>query len=304
MNNVAPVVVVALLGCLGLTGCINPLPGAGAIKGDRSEAAAMALLEASAEAHGGDERFAEVRRIEVAYDGQWLNNVWKLQPELVDRGYRQSSVEMIAFGEGWPRVEQTHTGPAGEKLVAWPAGDREVVEGGAWVDYRPKPGVDQAAWRGGPEVESAENQEAAAMVAEAYRMFLTGPFYFTQRRGMAIPRLSEGDGVVVVMSEPDVVDGVACEQVLVRLRPGFGVSEEDRVQVAIGRDDRLVRRVRFSLEGYRGTRGATADVVLAGFETVEGLVFPTEFLEIVTHPIDREVHRWTAERIEVGFEEQ
>lgn len=110
----------------GLTGCINPLPSS--VSAKVSEPAALELLAASAEAHGGDERFAEVTEINVSYDGEWLNNVWKLQPMLVDREYRKSSVEKIYYGpnkthktQSWPTVHQVHTGPDGEakKRVIW-----------------------------------------------------------------------------------------------------------------------------------------------------------------------------------------
>ncbi|MGB0768347.1 MAG: hypothetical protein ACPGYV_11630 [Phycisphaeraceae bacterium] len=278
-------------------GCINPLPGS--VEATASEPAAIALIEASAQAHGGDERFARVREIEVGYDGEWLGRVWVFQPILVDRGFRKASVETIRYADNaWPSTHQVHNGPEGVKRVRWPAEARslasdeaesafvEPVAGGAAVLYNGEPTSD--------EPLRARQEQAAAMVAEAYRMFLTAPFYFTQRAGRG------GDGratMIAVMSEPDVVDGVDCDQVLLEVRPGFGDSEVDRVQVAIGRDDRLVRRVRFSLEGFDGTRGATADIELAGHVDVAGLTLPTRFLEIVTHPIDREVHRWRAQFI-------
>ncbi|MEM9882804.1 MAG: hypothetical protein AAF800_07795 [Planctomycetota bacterium] len=280
--------VVALTLCL--YGCINPLPsevGAG-----KSDPAAVALLEASAEAHGGDERFARVTRIDVSYDGQWLNNIWRVQPMLVDYDYRQSSEETIAFGDGWPVVAQVHRGPGGVKTVRWPAArpDAETIAGGASVRY-------DGEWVPDPE-ERVRVEEAAAMVAEAYRMFLTGPFYFTQRRGGG----GAGDGLTAVSAEPAKVAGVMCDQVLVELRPGLGTSEADRVLVSIGQDDRLVRRVRFSLDGFRKTRGATADVLLDGFAEVEGLTFPTEFLEVVVHPIRSTVHEWEAVDLSVMTE--
>ncbi|MEM7626898.1 MAG: hypothetical protein AAF333_14990 [Planctomycetota bacterium] len=273
-----------------LSGCINPLPGS--VGADASDPAALALLAASAEAHGGDANFAAVEEIDVRYDGEWLNNVWKLQPMLVDRGFRKASTEAIVYGGPpsygeWPVVIQEHTGPEGKKTVVWPSAlppDYEPLDGGAAVFYNDQPIKDTE--------ERVRQEEASAMVAEAYRMFLTGPFYFTQRSGSS----SE---MVAVMSEPDTVLGAACDQVLVELRPGFGTSEVDRVQVAIDRDTKFVRRVRFSLDGFRKTAGATADVELDGYTEIDGLVFPTRFLEIVTHPIDREVHRWEAKSIEV-----
>ena len=342
-------------------GCIDPLPGKVEAGGPQPEA--LELLSASAEAHGGDAAFAGIRQIVVDYDGQWLNNVWKLQPELVDRGYRGSSREWIVYppfrgvnDPYWPVVKQVHTGPDGEKVVQWPAGaGQEVVARGPAGDgdgaggtrgasvfydgqlpsqYRKQPaegsGGKAKGEEGdaepldpdqGPGVGDEVAQEAAAMVAEAYRMFLTGPFYFTQRDRSAAsqvaPRETAGGSaerrgmllelpvqdnrpmsrLTAVMSKPTTVGGAVCDQVLVELRPGFGVSPVDRVQVAIDRQTKYVRRVRFSLDGFRETRGATAEVELSGFREVDGIVFPTEFLEIVVHPIDREVHRWSAKDI-------
>ncbi|MEO1236093.1 MAG: hypothetical protein AAFX76_04825 [Planctomycetota bacterium] len=264
---------------LSLAGCINPLPGG--LSAKTSDPAALALLAASAEAHGGDEAFARVQTIRVSYDGEWLNNVWKLQPMLVDRGYRKASDEVIRYGTAWPAVEQVHRGPEGTKEVTWPASEGQTLDGGAAVSYDGEPIAD-------PEVR-VRQEEASAMVAEAYRMFLTGPFYFTQRGGER----------VAVMGKPTRIDGRECDQVLVELRPGFGVSPEDRVMVAIDRETKLVRRVRFSLDGFRKTRGATADVEMSGFREIDGLVLPTEFLEIVVHPIDREVHRWAVTDLSV-----
>lgn len=282
MKMIAPAIVVGWSAvALSLTGCINPLPGK--VGATESDPAALMLLAESAEAHGGDANFAAIEKIEVTYDGEWLNNVWKLQPMLVDRGFRKSSEETITYGESWPVVMQVHQGFDGVKTVEWPAAESpsRPIEGGAAVLYN------------GQVIEDSEvrvrQEEASAMVAEAYRMFLTGPFYFTQRGGQ----------MVTVMDKADLVLGAECDQVLVELRPGFGTSEVDRVQIAIDRETKYVRRVRFSLDGFRKTRGATADVEMSGYTEVDGIIFPTQFLEIVTFPINREVHRWEAESIEV-----
>jgi hypothetical protein len=287
--------------CLFVGGCINPLPGS--VDAVASDPAAVALLAEAAQAHGGDERFARVQRIDVAYDGEWLGRVWRFQPVLVDRGYRKSSAETIWYSEHRPIVAQIHTGPEGTKQVLWPAHKIEIagddgvsklevpIDGGASVLYDGSPTKDAE--------QRALQEEAAAMVAEAYRMFLTAPFYFTQRAG----RGDDGDGsMIAVMSEPDEVNGVMCDQVLIELRPGFGKSEVDRVQVAIARDTGMVRRVRFSLDGFSRTRGATADVELSGFVEFGGLTLPTEFLEIVTFPLNREVHRWQALDLKLQFD--
>ncbi len=279
--------IVLLLVAFVLPGCINPLPSS--LPSSTSDPAALELLAASAEAHGGDERFAQINTIDVSYDGEWLNNVWKLQPMLVDRGFRKSSEETILYRGDWPRTTQVHTGPDGTKVVQWPAAENTTtVAGGAAVTYN------------GQTVEDPEErlriEEAAAMVAEAYRMFLTAPFYFTQRSGQGEAGSST---MIAVMSKPVTVLGAPCDQVLVELRPGFGTSGVDRVEIAIDRETQYVRRVRFSLDGFRKTKGATADVEMSNFVQRDGLIFPTQFLEIVVHPINREVHRWTVTDLRV-----
>lgn len=304
MRNLLPASLLVAFALL-TVGCINPLPSS--LPSDTSDPAALELLAASAEAHGGDARFAEVAAINVGYDGEWLNNVWKLQPMLVDREYRKSSVERIEYGSPWPVVTQTHTGPdGGVKKVRWPAAnpDRDTLDGGASVLYNSQ--LIEA-----PE-ERVRQEEASAMVAEAYRMFLTGPFYFTQRSQNTVV-LGEGDANALIsyadntafmraaLAKPAVVQGFECDQVLVELMPGFGTSFGDRVLVAIDRETRYVRRVRFSLDGFRKTKGATADVEMSNFVERDGLTFPTEFLEIVVHPINREVHRWHVTDLGVEF---
>ena len=346
--------IISVLALAGLAwasgGCVDPLPGK--VEAEAPQPAALELLMASAQAHGGNQRFAGVHQIVVDYEGQWLNNVWKLQPELVDRDYRRSSREWIVYlpfngvnDPYWPVVKQAHRGEdgVGEKVVQWPAGAGQPVAArgpdgvrGASVyydgqlpsrlmDIEERPGEDDSA-RGdddeparipGAGGDDAAAQEAAAMVAEAYRMFLTGPFYFTQRDRAAAAQLAPDAAggqvearsmllelpaddrramsrLTAQMSKPTTVQGAVCDQVLVELRPGFGTSPVDRVQVAIDQRTKYVRRVRFSLDGFRETRGATAEVELSGFKEVDGIVFPTRFLEIVVHPIDREVHRWEA----------
>ena len=121
---------------------------------------------------------------------------------------------------------------------------------------------------------------ASAAVVDAYAMFLTGPFY-----------LMETDAKVV-MAEPAQVDGHVCDQILAILKPGFGISTEDRVLVAIDRKTRLVRRLRFSFEALESTRGVVADVLLRDHKKMNGVVWPTRFEEILQRPFPLLVHRW------------
>ena len=274
-----PMVWIMLLGWASLTGCVNPLPKvAGGV--DRHDPDAWTLIEESAEAHGGSVAFAEVRDVAVRYDGTWLNGIWKLQPQLVDRGYRGSSEErLLLTGPTSPVVAQYHAGPEGFKRVVRAGGRTDVT-------YEARDG--EPPWTG--KGQPGRAGEAAAMVADAYRMFLTGPFFFLQHPGPPDARAAE----------PDTVDGVLCDQVLVRLRPGLGVAAEDRVLLSIGRDDRRLRRVRFSLNGFSKTRGATADVTLSEHVERAGLWWPTAYLETVRFPIDREVHRWALTGLDVN----
>ena len=96
---------VGLVGLGGLTGCVNPLPKvSGAV--EEHDPDAWALIEASARAHGGTAAYERLRDVAVAYDGTWLNKIWKLQPQLVDRGYRGSSEERLLLsgpGRRWSR---------------------------------------------------------------------------------------------------------------------------------------------------------------------------------------------------------
>jgi hypothetical protein len=262
MKNIATLLGLVL--AFTLTGCIDPLPKVAAGKTDP---AAEALLQAAVEAHGG-ENFDKVQSITIELDGTWLNDVWKFQPELVDRAYRGSSVETYTRqpDQGWV-VEQTHTGPDGEKFVRWSRseGIEEVIYDGKSV---PK--------------DMSEARDAAGMVADAYLMFLTAPFYLKDHP----------DRVSITMAEPTVVVGRECDQILVRLEPGLDHAKRDHVLLAVDRETKRVSRIRFSLNGYDGTRNATADVEVSDYIEKAGVMWPTDFLEIVRYPIDLEVHIW------------
>jgi hypothetical protein len=126
----------------------------------------------------------------------------------------------------------------------------------------------------------AEANRAAALVADAYRLFLLGPFYFQQSStGFAIHGAS-------------VVDQTPCDDVLATLRPGFGGAEEDRVVLSIDRSSKLLRRVRLTLNGLDSTRGAEVDVTFRNFKQIDGVLWPTDFDERIRSPFDLAAHRW------------
>lgn len=246
-----------LLGLLALfAGCASPqLDG---LAPTQSDPAAHALVEASRQAHGGA-AFDAIRDVSVRYDGKWAAIGPRTQPVLVDRDFRKSSEERLLID---PRViAQEHRGPQGEKVVVR---GRDGVE----VSYDGKPNGD------------AEVKRAAALVADAYAMFLLGPFYFDR------------PGVTLALAGEAEVDGAVCDRVLAVLRPGFGFAEEDRVMLFIDRETRILRRVRMTLNGFESTTGAEVDVTFRDPVRIGGVLWPTDFDERIREPFDLPAHRW------------
>ena len=60
---------------------------------------AVALLQRSAERHGLA-AWQQLQDVSVAYAGEWGWLVPRLQPELIDAGFRQKSEERLILGEG------------------------------------------------------------------------------------------------------------------------------------------------------------------------------------------------------------
>ena len=122
----------ALLGAFAMpwlvAGCSSPLPLLQAPAGD---ADAGSRLRDSAQAHGL-EAYRSLSDINVSYSGEWRPLVNRIQPEVVDAGFRGSSQERLMPGAGI--VAQAYTGPMGRKHVVWRRGGRVPDEmGGAAV---------------------------------------------------------------------------------------------------------------------------------------------------------------------------
>ena len=228
-------------------------------------ASARDLVERSVAAHGGN-LFDEVADLSVSYAGEWGFVASRLQPIIADRRYRKSSEERYLLAEGL--VFQRHRGPAGTKTVLRRPGEVEVAY---------------------DEVETADElrRASSALVADAYLMLTTGPSFFLR------------DGVELTVGSPERLGGRAHDVVLARLRPGFGFSDEDRAQLWIDRETRLLRRVQFTLEGFAKTRGAEVDVTFSDHREIAGFVWPTRFVERIREPIDVFAHRWTLEGLDV-----
>ncbi len=235
----------ALLLILLSTGCSSiPLP-----KGSQSQPEALALLEQAQQAHG-KAAFAAIKDINVSYTGKWFTLITKIQPAITDVAYRQTSQERMLMRDGL--IAQIHSGPSGEKTVV--EDNRKLS---IWYNQQAYTGDDQMA--------------AAHLVLHAYQIFLYPAFY--------VQRAS-----VLELAGSSVINGRDCDNLLAVLRPGIGNSVEDRVQLCIDRQDKLVRSVWLTLEGTEPSKGAVVSVVHDKFVEIGGVKWPTHFYETVIKP--------------------
>lgn len=260
------------------SGCASPLPGLAATGASgstpaeaESAAAARQLFDAACAAHG----LAAWRRIQdlnLTYEGEWRALVPRLQPELVDAGFRGRSEERVLPGAGL--VAQLHTGPAGHKQVLRQRSARATEPGSVSVAYNGQPSSATAV------------RDAAALVVDGYLLFLLGPLALADRE-------AAGPALTMRLGEPDTVDGRLCDALAVRLAPGLGFAAVDQLILFIDREERLMRRVRFSLEGLASTQGAVAEVDAWAHHSAHGVRWPTRFHERLRRPIPGlPVHDW------------
>ncbi len=239
-----------------LTACATPQISNREIS--QSDPRARDLVAASREAHGG-QAFNGVHDVSVRYEGRWALIGPRFQPVLSDRKFRGNSEERLLVPPGI--MAQEHSGPAGKKVVLRQPGTVSVTYNGL-------------------RSEDAEVKAAAALVADAYTLFLLGPFYFDR------------PGVVFSLAGGGYVDKAACDQVLAVVRPGFGMSEEDRVLLSIDRATRQLRRVRMTLNGLESTRAAEVDITFRDFRTIGGIQWPTDIDERIRVPFRLHAHHW------------
>lgn len=259
-----------VLGALALpwlaSGCSTPLPLDAAPAGD---AGAAARVRDSALAHGLD-AYRTLNDINVAYSGEWRPLVDRIQPEVVDAGYRGSSEERLMPKAGI--VAQAYVGPKGRKQVVWRRGD---------------PG-EAAVWFNGQRSNDVAAQDAAALVAEGYGLFLLGPMWLADR------------GLRMRSGGTERVDGRLCDVVEVWMTPGLGRVAADRAALCIDRADSVMRRVRFTLEGFVNTRGAVAEVDTFEHERRFGVLWPMRSFERIVHPISLPAHDWRITGLDVN----
>ncbi len=261
-----------------LPGCGTPLPMA-AVPGTGNPAARQRLLD-SAQVHGL-EAYRRLTDINIAYDGQWRPLINGIQPEVVDAAYRGASEERLMPARGINA--QLYRGPGGSarrKQVFWRRGTAESPAGELLLRYD------------GVESSKPELRSAAALVAEGYGLFLLGPLWLADR------------GFGAELAGTERVHGRLCDVVNLWLRPGLGQVAQDRAAAFIDRDDGITRRVRFTLEGFAGTRGAVAEVDTFEHRRLFGVLWPMRSYEEVVHPLRLPAHDWHVTGLDVnrGYE--
>jgi len=267
---------VCLPALAGLSGCSSPLPLQA--PPPAADAAATERLRQSAQAHGLA-AYRQLRDINVAYDGQWRPLIDRIQPEVVDAGYRGSSQERLMPQQGLNA--QLYEGPRGRKKVYWRRAAPDGAVGAAAAG-------EIAVWRNGKPAEDAPSLDAAALVAEGYKLFLLGPLWLVDRR------------LPLRMAGTEQVDGRACDVIEAWLSPGLGRTASDRIALCIDRESHVMRRVRFTLEGFVNTRGAVAEVDTFDHARRFGVLWPMRSFERVLHPIGLPAHDWRLVGLDVN----
>jgi hypothetical protein len=250
-------------------GCAAPFPVVSARDSVPESPSAEAILSASIDAHGLD--LSELSgTVSVAYDGEFYRAVKFLQPEIVDAGFRKRSDEIVDLVN--LRIEQVHEGNKGAKRVVRDPGDVSVF-------YNGEPNEDQV------------KDAAAALVADVYIMFITGPSYF-KARGADMEQLI-----------PVTEEGRTYYRLTTTLAPGFGFSEADQVVLWIDSDTYVLKRLHFTLEGFASTQGAHVDVLMSDHRWINGHLWPTTFLERVRGPLRVKAHSWRVTDLNLAFDQ-
>jgi hypothetical protein len=233
-----------------------PVPGPAAGQGGGGEASE--IIRRSSTVHG--DPWKKYVSVQVSYDGEWSTIATKVQPVITDPGFRKSSVEIYQPRLG--SVRQTHSGSMGIKEV---------------LRQRPKSIVKF----NGVRSTDREVADAAALVADAYTVFLFGTSWLAE------------NGRDLRLLDERALNGELCQLVCGKLAPGLGNSAEDYFIVWIGKESGLMKRFQFSLNGMDSTRGADVDVVFSEhWKAADGSVWPSRFIERIQRPIPVQAHDW------------
>jgi hypothetical protein len=240
---------------------------------------ALSLLHDSAMAHGLT-AFLGINDINVSYAGHWRRLVGILQPALVDFGFRGGSEERLLLRDGL--IGQSHSGPKGHKQVV--------------RLNTPQDGSSVHVWFNGEEAHDKDRIDAAALVAEAYSLFLLGPLLLVVN---SPPRNIQAAvaGTAKVRQEEHTH---LCDVLDLKMSPGLGNSESDQLALYIDRETRLMRRVRMTLNGLESTRGALVDIDTFRHRYLHGINWPTAFHERLLRPAPLDVHEWRLTGLDVN----
>jgi hypothetical protein len=260
-----------------LTGCAAPLPP---LSDSSTRRDARELLMHSAKAHGLA-GFSALRDVNVSYAGKWRPLVGRLQPALVDAGYRGSSEERHLLRERW--AAQAFTGQSGRKHVV-----RHTTQG-AQGSVR--------VWRDGAETQDPDSRAAAALVIDGYGLFLLGPLLLQQYWDLdrSLTMELRGEERLQLDRRSHV-----CQVLRIRVEPGLGLCAVDEIALFIDRRDGLMRRVRLTLNGLESTRGAVAEVDTFDHVSLHGIEWPTRFYERLLRPLPLPVHDWHLTGLDVN----
>jgi hypothetical protein len=266
-----------MVGVMG--GCSTPLPLTS--RPSSIDAEANALLRQSAQVHGLP-AYQAITDINIAYDGQWRPLINGIQPEVVDAGFRGSSQERLMPALGINA--QLYQGPKGRKFVRWQRGDGKQAQGQIGI------------WFNGQASSDNAMATAAALVAEIYGLFLLGPLWLMDAAsGRVSPRV-----VALQLASTENVDGDICDVLQAWLAPGWGQSSIDRVALCVSRADNITKRMRFTLEGFAGTRGAVAETDTYDHQQRFGVLWPMRSFERVLHPIALPAHDWRITGLDIN----
>lgn len=245
-----------------------------------SSQAALSLLKSSASAHGLA-AFSAIDDLNVSYAGHWRRLVRILQPALVDSGFRGGSEERLLIREGV--IAQSHTGPKGRKQVV------RSYSAGASSRVR--------VWFNGEEAQDQDRIDAAALVADAYALFLLGPLLLVvnQTPHREIQAALAGTAEIKADGHTRL-----CDVLDLRVTPGFGNSESDQLALYIDRESQLMLRVRMTLNGLESTRGALVDIDTSEHQSMHGIMWPSAFHERLLRPAPLDVHQWKLTGLDIN----
>jgi hypothetical protein len=243
-----------------LSGCASNQPPATA------DNRAQQIMLTCARSEGID-ALLRLNDINIHLQDQWNPLAAGFDPVLVDSQYRRASDEHYHVHE--TISSQTFKGPGGVKEVF--RDDRAI-----------------RVWYNGKESQDPQTRDAAALVADSYRMFLLGPGFFAERKAS------------LAFIGRSRVDGYDCDELSGMLAPGLGNSAGDSIELSIDRNLHYLRRLRMTPQGLASARNHQVDIFLRDYVKKDGVAWPTSFYEQIDDPmIQFFVHQWHITEIDV-----